>query len=338
MDLTRIPLGNTVFEGENNAYLVEGEVTTLVDVGASTETVRADLEDGLDEAGIALSEIDRILLTHWHSDHCGLAGELQAESDATVYAHEDDAAVIAGDDDAIADLHDLRDRRFREWGIPEDKLDELRAVQSDFEAVAGDPADVETLADGDRITAGDEQLETIHLPGHAAGHVAFAFDREAEDPSETDAAPRSEVFVGDVILPEYTPNVGGADLRLDEPLERYVESLDRLAARDFDLAWPGHRDPIDDPSGRARVIREHHLDRTRRVIEALREHGPADAWTVSAHLFGELEHIHILHGPGEAYAHLDHLERVGAVEREDFEYRLVDSDPDVEALFPNTKY
>ncbi|MFB6090848.1 MAG: MBL fold metallo-hydrolase [Halobellus sp.] len=345
MELTRIPLGNTVFEGENNAYLVEGEVTTLVDVGAATENVRADLEIGLDDAGVAVSEIDRILLTHWHSDHCGLAGELQAESGATVYAHEDDAAVIAGDDDAIADLHDLRDRRFREWGIPQDKLDELLTVQSDFEDVAGDPADVETLADGDRIVAGDAELETLHLPGHAAGHVAFAFDRAAADADgdsdgDGDGTPRSEIFVGDVILPEYTPNVGGADLRLDEPLERYVESLDRLAARDFDRAWPGHRDPIDDPSARAQVIREHHLDRTRRVIETLREHGPADAWTVSAHLFGELEHIHILHGPGEAYAHLDHLDRVGAVDRDGDEYRLADpgADLDVEALFPNTKY
>jgi len=341
MELTRIPLGNTVFEGENNAYLVEGEVTTLVDVGAATENVRADLETGLDDAGVAVADVDRILLTHWHSDHCGLAGELQAESGATVYAHEDDAAVIAGDDDAVAALHDLRERRFREWGIPEDKIEELLAVQSAFEAVAGDPADIETLTEGDRVVAGDQELETIHLPGHAAGHVAFAFERdegESEASSGAESAPRSEVFVGDVILPQYTPNVGGADLRMEEPLAQYVESLDRLAARDFDYAWPGHRDPIDDPAGRAAVIRQHHLDRTRRVIETLREHGPADAWTVSAHLFGELENIHILHGPGEAYAHLDHLERAGAVECEDFEYRLVDPEPDVEGLFPNTKY
>jgi glyoxylase-like metal-dependent hydrolase (beta-lactamase superfamily II) len=329
MDFTRIALGNSVFEGENNAYLLEGDLTTLVDVGASTESVRSDLEAGLNSAGVAVTDIDRILLTHWHSDHCGLAGELQAESGADVFAHEMDASLIAGDDETAEALDELRDRRFSEWGIPPDKREVLLGVQSDFQGVAGDPVDVQTLADGDQIRAGDGELTVRHLPGHAAGHIAFAF--ETEDGGHS-------AFVGDVILPEYTPNIGGADLRVDEPLATYLESLDRLASHDLETAWPGHRDPIEDPAARIEVIRDHHYDRTRRVVETLQEHGPADAWTVSAHLFGELEHIHILHGPGEAYAHLDHLERVGAVEREDFEYQLVDTDPDVDALFPNTKY
>jgi glyoxylase-like metal-dependent hydrolase (beta-lactamase superfamily II) len=338
MDITRISLGNTVFEGENNAYLLDGDVTTLVDVGASTANVRADLIDGLSAADVSVSDLDRILLTHWHSDHTGLAGELQAESGATVFAHEDDLPLIAGDDDAVAELRALREERFTQWGIPTDKREELTAVQSAFEAVAGDPADIEPLADGDRVAAGDGELTVFHLPGHAAGQVGFTFDREPVDGSDPAAEPRSEVFVGDAILPQYTPNVGGADLRLDRPLEHYIDSLDRLIARDFDYAWPGHREPIEDPSGRARVIREHHLERTRRVVETLREHGPADAWTVSAHLFGELEDIHILHGPGEAFAHLDHLEHAGVVDRDGSEYRLVETDPDVAALFPNTKY
>ena len=338
MDVTRISLGNTVFEGENNAYLLDGDVTTLVDVGASTANVRADLLDGLSAADVSVPDLDRILLTHWHSDHTGLAGELQAESGATVFAHEDDLPLIAGDDDALAELRALREERFTQWGIPKDKREELVAVQSAFEDVAGDPADVEPLADGDQVAAGDGELTVFHLPGHAAGQIAFTFERDADEGTGPVSEPRSEAFVGDAILPQYTPNVGGADLRLDRPLEHYIDSLDRLIARDFDYAWPGHREPIEDPSGRARVIREHHLERTRRVVETLREHGPTDAWTVSAHLFGELEDIHILHGPGEAFAHLDHLEHAGVVERDGSEYRLVETDPDVAALFPNTKY
>ncbi|MFB6092015.1 MAG: MBL fold metallo-hydrolase [Haloquadratum sp.] len=332
MDLHRIALGNTVFEGENNAYLLDGEVTTLVDVGAATSNVREDLLEGLSAADVSLSDLDRILLTHWHSDHAGLAGELQAESDATVFAHEEDLPLIAGDERAVEALRELRTERFEEWGIPQDKQEELVAVQSSFEAVAGDPAAVEPLADGDTVAAGDGELTVLHLPGHAAGQVGFEWEREA------DGGVRREAFVGDAILPEYTPNVGGADLRLDRPLRHYIDSLDRLVARDLDYAWPGHRDPIEDPTARTRAIREHHVDRTRRVVGVLSDHGPADAWTVSAHLFGELEHIHILHGPGEAYAHLDHLAHAGVVERDGDEYRLVEPDPDVEALFSNTKY
>ena len=329
MDLTRIRLSNTVFEGRNNAYVLHGDTTTLIDTGVSTPAVRDDLVDGLSEAGVPLAALDRILLTHWHADHSGLAGELAAESGATVFAHEADVPLVAGDDDAFAALWARRDDRFEEWGIPSDKRAELREFRTEFAGATGASVAVEPLTDGDRVAAGDGHLSVLHLPGHAAGLVAY----ETVAPTDPD-----EAFVGDAILPQYTPNVGGADLRVARPLAQYVDSLDRLAARDLDRAWPGHRDHIDDPAGRAGEIRTHHVERTRRVIEALDDRGPADTWTVSARLFGDLEGIHILHGPGEAFAHLDHLERHGVVERDGREYRLVEPETDVPALFPNTKY
>ena len=333
MELTRIRLSNTVFEGRNNAYLIDGDTPTLIDTGVSTPDVRADLVDGLSDAGVPPSDLDRILLTHWHADHSGLAGELAAASGATVFAHEADVPLVAGDDAAFSALWDRRDRRFDEWGIPQAKRAELKQFRTEFAGATGESVAVEPLTDGDRVAAGDGELSVLHLPGHAAGLVAY--ETVSADGSSTDPV---EAFVGDAILPQYTPNVGGADLRVDRPLAQYVDSLDRLAARGLDRAWPGHRNAIDDPAGRAREIRTHHVERTRRVIEVLRDHGPADTWSVSARLFGELQEIHILHGPGEAFAHLDHLERHGVVEREGTEYRLADPDPDVPALFPNTKY
>jgi hypothetical protein len=47
-----------------------------------------------------------------------------------------------------------------------------------------------------------------------------------------------------------------------------------------------------------------------------------------------LKEIHILHGPGEAWAHLDHLAHAGVVERDGHRYRLVDAEVDVASLFP----
>jgi len=55
---------------------------------------------------------------------------------------------------------------------------------------------------------------------------------------------------------------------------------------------------------------------------------------VSAQLFGSLSGIHILHGPGEAYAHLAHLQAGGIVTETDGVYALSESDPSIEALFP----
>ena len=315
--MERIPLGNREFEGRNNAYLLEGaDEVALVDTAVATEETGEQLAAALAERGQGFADVDVVVLTHWHYDHAGLAGEIQAAGDATVYAHADDAALISHDPDAIAALRDRQRQRMAEWGMPEGKRSSLEAFMAESLAAAGgEPVEVEPVADGDVLEVAGRRLEVVHLPGHPAGLCAFAIDDGGE------------AFVGDVVLPVYTPNIGGADVRVDAPLGTYARSLRRFIDRGFDRIWPGHRDPIDDPAGRARTILEHHRDRTRRVIEALETHGPADAWAVSAELFGDLEGIHIMHGPGEAWAHLDHLERHGVVSRGPEGYRLAAGTP-----------
>ncbi|WP_410765157.1 MBL fold metallo-hydrolase [Haloferax sp. DFSO60] len=327
--MERISLGNTVFEGSNNSYLIPGDQLTLVDVGVSTDHVRSDLRNGIEAAGYEIADIDSIVLTHWHADHTGLAGELQAESGATVYAHTADAGLIAGDEDAHFAETEMRAQRFEEWGIPQESLDELTDFLSILNDLMGEDVDVTPVEDGDTIPAGDGELEVVHLPGHAAGLCAFAFEGNSG----------REAFIGDAVLPKYTPNIGGADLRVERPLATYLDSLDRVVDEQFSRVWPGHRDPIDEPAERARVIAEHHRERTGRVLDVLSEHGPADAWTVSAHLFGDLSNVHILHGPGEAFAHLDHLVEEGVLSRDGNEYALEDADVDADALVavPETK-
>jgi hypothetical protein len=133
--------------------------------------------------------------------------------------------------------------------------------------------------------------------------------------------------MANAVLPQYTPNVGGADLRVERPLATYVETLERLEAQHFERLHPGHRAPLDAPGDRIQAILSHHRERTRRVVEVLADLGQATPWDVSERLFGDLEGIHILHGPGESWAHLDHLEAHGVVSRSDDAYRL-EADPD----------
>jgi len=338
-----IRLDNAVFEGENVVYLIDpvDGPTTLIDAGVPSVSVRESLEEGLAEAGVAVADLDRILLTHWHWDHSGLAGELQADSGAEVFVHERDAPLVDGSGrDAYLDLQRAC---FERWGIPDAPREELLSFLDGQETLAGEPADVTTFTHGDRFPLGPESsskesdplrrdtaestgttptedgqepeteaLRAIHLPGHADGLTAFTFER------------RPEAFVGDVILPKYTPNVGGADPRVEHPLATYRSSLRWLAATDLDRAYPGHRDPIEDPAARAEAILTHHDERTERTRDTLGDIGPATAWEVSAELFGDLEKIHIMHGPGEAWAHLEALVTDGEATRNEidgtFEY------------------
>ena len=312
--MERIELSNRAFEGDNNAYLFnDGPETALVDTGDWLEGSEGQLRQELAARDIEFADVDRIFLTHWHGDHIGLASAIQRTGDATVYVHSADAALVAGDEDAWAAMHELQEKYFDEWAIPEEGQDVLFGLM-DGSAYTDDPPTVTPIEDGDEFTINGTELRAVHAPGHAAGLCMY----------EMSDGESHEVFTGDALLPQYTPNVGGADVRVERPLEKYLETLQTIIDADYDRAWPGHRDPIDDPTARAEHIMHHHEERSWRVLDALRRLGPCDVWTVSADLFGDLEHIHILHGPGESYAHLEHLEREGVVESDDNQFRLAE--------------
>ncbi|WP_246999116.1 MBL fold metallo-hydrolase [Halosolutus gelatinilyticus] len=321
--MDRISLGNDEFEGRNNAYVLaddDRDELALVDTGIATDDVLADLRDGLADRGYAFADVDAVVLTHFHVDHAGLAGEIQAEGGATVYVHEADLSLVEGRPDAIAARDERRRSLLEEWGVPADAREELFSFLELTSRIEGPPPEATAIEDGTVLEVGGTTLETVHAPGHAAGLCCFEFE----------TADGAEAFVGDAVLPVYTPNVGGADVRVQRPLENYLTTLRGIADRGYDRVWPGHREPIDEPADRALAIVDHHRDRSAAVLEILREHGPADAWTVSARLFGDLDGIHIVHGPGEAYAHLDHLRREGVLDVDGGRYRFADDgvDPD----------
>lgn len=306
--MERIRLDNEEFEGRNNAYLLDDDGVALIDTGIATPTTRNDLTAGLKAHGYGFGDIDTVVLTHWHMDHSGLAGEIQRESGATIFAHEVDAPLAAGTPEAIS-AYDRRQREcFEAWGIPPAKREELLEFLATSHAARGPEPEITPVTDGDRLAVGGRSFQIHHAPGHTAGSIIL------------EAAEDDFAIVGDVVLPVYTPNIGGADLRVDQPLATYLETLTRVATSGWDRIYAGHRDPIDQPGERAVEIIEHHHERTERVLDVLAEHAPADPWSVSAELFGSLEDIHIMHGPGEAFAHLDHLAHAGVIDRSRDQY------------------
>jgi glyoxylase-like metal-dependent hydrolase (beta-lactamase superfamily II) len=312
---TRIPLDNTEFEGHNNAYLLQdGSDTALVDTGVDRDVAREPLRAALDDTGVDVADLDAVLLTHWHPDHAGLAGDLQAESGATVYGHPEDAPLIEQRDYALEELRENQERYFEDWEIPDAKRAALRERLAGGGALFGQGADVTTVTEGDEIRIGDLSLRVVHTPGHTAGHICYEYETERG----------LEAFSGDALLPHYTPNVGGADVRVDRPLAVYVSTLETIRDRGYERVNPGHRAPIEAPDERAEEIVEHHRERTERVLDVVASDGPVDTWSVSQSLFGEVRDIHILHGPGESYAHLDHLTRHGVLAVSDGRYRIED--------------
>ncbi|MFB6166356.1 MAG: MBL fold metallo-hydrolase [Haloarculaceae archaeon] len=198
-----------------NAYLVDDAGTlTMVDAGNPWDGRR--LVVGLDGAGYALSDLDRVLLTHFDVDHAGGLGRI-AGLDATIYVGAADAPLVTGE-------------RRPNW---HNHKGALQTVVSPLLKRPDCP--VEPVADGDEIGS----FTAYHTPGHTPGHTAYV--------SES----LSAGFLGDLVTEsdgafEPSPPVMSYDA------DTVIESVRDLAARapDFEIAGMGHGVPFVRGGGR----------------------------------------------------------------------------------------
>ncbi len=78
-----------------NVYALVGrDGWALIDAGIGVPDARAAFQRGLERAGLKLTHLQAIVLTHHHPDHIGLSGELQEQTGAAVYMHPLDEAVL----------------------------------------------------------------------------------------------------------------------------------------------------------------------------------------------------------------------------------------------------
>src|SRR5205807_7462004 len=97
MKIVPISLPTPFYVGPVNVYLVAEEPVTLIDTGPKTKEASEALKEGLRRARLRISDIRRIVLTHAHEDHCGLAKALRDEAkDAQVFVHSWETGHRAG--------------------------------------------------------------------------------------------------------------------------------------------------------------------------------------------------------------------------------------------------
>jgi len=294
----RIPLEVGGVEGTNSAYVLP-ELDVVIDPGPLGASNWRRLCSGIEASGASVTAIDDVLVTHWHVDHAGLAPRLAREANATLWMHDHDAPLLASYASERGRRLEREARLLYQWGVPGDRIEQVRTA--DRPSALPDETPVKAVSDGDRVAS----LEVIGTPGHTLGHAAFGLE--------------NQVFVGDAVLGTYTPNVGGGDLRMDDPLGLYLDTLNRLEGIDG-VGHPGHGTELD-LQRRISEIRAHHRERTARTLDVLADESPATPWSIAVDLFGEMEGIHVKMGAGEAAAHLVRLAAEGSVKR-------VETDPD----------
>ncbi len=289
-----------------NVWLVDdGDSWTVIDTGFNTPETRAVWHAVL--AGpLGGRPVSRLLMTHYHPDHCGLAGHLCERTGALLWATRTEwltARLLSLDGtEAFNTAYEAYDRAA---GLPEAFIHQRCQAGNMYRKRAGPPpASYRRVAAGEEIAMGGRRFAVIIGEGHAPEMITL-LSREGD-----------LLIAADQILPRISPVVAVSPSSPEcDPLQEFLDSLQRYDAIGEDcLVLPSHGRPFRNLPARLAELRHHHEERLERAIAACRE--PATLFEIMPALFD----IEIVPGQlgfalGETYAHMNHLLRRGLVER-----------------------
>jgi glyoxylase-like metal-dependent hydrolase (beta-lactamase superfamily II) len=284
----------------------EGDGWTVVDTGFDTKTARGIWEAVL--AGpLKGRPVRRVVVTHYHPDHVGLAGWFQAQGAELVTTRTSWllARMLVLDVQPVPVPETVA--FWRAAGMGEEMLAQ-RMAERPFnfaDVVAPLPLGYRRIAEGDVIRIGGRDWDVRMGDGHAPEHATF-WSRDG-----------ALVIGGDQLLPSISPNLGVyASEPEADPVGDWIAACGRLAAfaTEAQLVLPGHKLPYRGLPTRMRQLRENHEGALDRLARHLAE--PRTAAECFAPLF--LREI----GPGEyglalveAMAHCLHLWHRGRARR-----------------------
>jgi glyoxylase-like metal-dependent hydrolase (beta-lactamase superfamily II) len=229
-----------------SAYLLRDDAgDTLVDCGIATgpgDDACGELDAALRTCGTSVEGVARLVVTHAHIDHFGLAGEVVRRSGGDLLMHRRtdlDLAKYADPDEAV----DRRELMLADHGLFGPELTASATGLREWMPVMPSVGQPTVLLDGgERILAGDRSWEVVPTPGHSPGHVCLW------------SASERILCSGDHLLQVASPPVTFERGFERDPMGSYLESLERVEQLDPALVLPGHGRPFADGARRARTI------------------------------------------------------------------------------------
>ncbi len=252
--------------------------------------------------------LKRVLCTHFHPDHMGLAGWLQQSTGCHLLATRMEwlmGRMLYLDDQPELSAFVLD--HYRRVGMEEAHMADVESFFQDSyrSMVSAIPEHYVRLREQDMVSIGDHEWWVIVGTGHAPEHACL-YSREL-----------NMLISGDQILPRITPHIGVYPAEAEaNPLQEFLDSIERFRMLPEDvLVLPAHNRPFRGLHTRIDALGQHHADRLA-ALEATLTEPKAAIETLPALYRRELaQHERVL-GVGEALAHLNCLIEQGRVMRQ----------------------
>jgi glyoxylase-like metal-dependent hydrolase (beta-lactamase superfamily II) len=292
--------------GPVNSYLFTGKNMTLIDTG-SLQTVDL-LEKGFEKFGFSFNDLDRILFTHGHVDHCGGASRIikKAGKKIETFSHKEDKKRI----ETGAQTKDETDQNFsRLMGIPEAYLEKFKEFKFFFQQMGENCPVTSTLTDNQEILLGDHRAKVISTPGHTMGSICFFIQD------------KNILFSGDHILRHITPNAfvmleDDQSLPARKSQKEYYESISKIEKINPLTVFPAHGESITNLSETIEMYRTSFKERENKILKILKS-GVQSVYKIARKLFpdigGERLPLDISLAVSEVFTHLQILQEKNLV-------------------------
>lgn len=242
----------------------------------------------------------RVIVTHMHPDHIGLAQWLCERWACALWVSATDYHMARiGSQSTTGFGGESAAAFFRAHGLTDaDSLEKIRARAGYYPGlVPGVPKQYRRLMDGQMLAIGGHGWRCIAGYGHAPEHMALYCDG------------LKVLISGDMVLPRISTNVSVYDGEPEsDPLTLFLDSLQRYLPLPQDtLVLPSHGKPFTGLHERIHQLEAHHAERLAEVLDACRQR-PHSAWDIIPVLFKRPLDLHqSTFAMGESVAHLHRL-------------------------------